>query len=175
MFKSLQSQFLKKNKSYWVNFLTVLIAVSVLSVIFPVNFQSLKAVFAKSLVLVDEKASFSAIQENTLRPVIEPLFAKQSIRKTTVTITAYSSTVSQTDDTPFTTASGTRVRNGIVATNSLPFGTKIRIPSIFGNKVFVVEDRMNSRYKDNVDIWFSNYLEAKTFGVKTATIEILEN
>lgn len=54
-------------------------------------------------------------------------------------ITAYSSSVDETDGTPFITANGARVRDGIVATNLLPFGTKIKIPSLFGGKVFVLK------------------------------------
>ena len=41
---------------------------------------------------------------------------------TRVWLTAYSSSVDETDDTPFITASGKHVRDGIVATNFLPFG-----------------------------------------------------
>jgi len=44
------------------------------------------------------------------------------------------------------------VRDGVIATNILPFGTKVRIPEIFGDKVFVVEDRMARKHADRVDI-----------------------
>ncbi|MBI2013314.1 MAG: 3D domain-containing protein [Candidatus Colwellbacteria bacterium] len=88
-------------------------------------------------------------------------------------ITAYSSTPGQTDDTPFITASGERVRDGIVAANWLPFGAEIRIPELFGNKVFIVKDRMHRRFSDRVDIWFANTKEAKKFGKQTALIEVL--
>ena len=91
-----------------------------------------------------------------------------------VRATGYSSTPDQTDDSPFITASGTRVRDGIVATNMLPFGTKIRIPEIYGDKIFVVEDRMNRRYWMNVDIWFPNRNSALTFGSQRVTIEVIE-
>ena len=90
-----------------------------------------------------------------------------------MSITGYSSSVNETDNTPFITAKGTYVRDGIVASNFLPFGTAIKIPEIFGNKIFVVEDRMNSRYWYNVDIWFPSKDLAKTFGRKTLKIEIV--
>ncbi len=83
-----------------------------------------------------------------------------------VSMTAYSSTVDQCDSTPFITANGSRVRDGIVAANFVPFGTKIRIPSIFGDKIFTVEDRMNSRYQSRVDIWMNTRQEAIIFGYK---------
>ncbi len=88
-------------------------------------------------------------------------------------ITAYSSSPDETDDTPFTTAMGTQVRDGVVATNLLPFGTKIKIPELFGNKVFTVEDRMNRRMKDAIDIWMTSKQKALVFGVDNADIVIL--
>lgn len=93
-----------------------------------------------------------------------------------VIVTAYSSTPDQTDDTPFTTASGTRVRNGIVAINGLKFGTKVRFPELFGDEVFTVEDRMHSRKKNHADIWMEHRQDAKQFGAKfNVKIEILDS
>jgi 3D (Asp-Asp-Asp) domain-containing protein len=98
---------------------------------------------------------------------------EQKTKKIKVIITAYSSEVSQTDDTPLITANGTVVKDGIVANNMLPFGTKIKIPSLYGNKVFTVADRMHARkgnYK--LDIWFPTAEEAIKFGVKEAYIVV---
>lgn len=92
-----------------------------------------------------------------------------------VIATGYSSTVDQTDEDPFTTAWGTQVRNGIIAANFLPFGTKIKIPEIFGNRIFVVEDRMNRRYWKSIDIWFIDRESALEFGVKKIKIQILNS
>ena len=97
-------------------------------------------------------------------------------RKTiTATITGYSSTEDQTDSTPFVTASNTTVRDGVVAANFLPIGTKIQIPKIFGNKVFVVEDRMHQRFNDRIDIWFADRELAKQFGLRKATVVVFES
>lgn len=87
--------------------------------------------------------------------------------------TAYSSTPDQTDSSPFITASNKFVRDGIIAANFLPFGTKVRIPSIFSDKIFVVEDRMNVKHNDKIDVWFSTRQEAINFGIKYLEIEIL--
>ncbi|MFA5368462.1 MAG: hypothetical protein WC303_00420 [Candidatus Paceibacterota bacterium] len=96
-------------------------------------------------------------------------------RKILVVITAYSSTVDQTDDTPFITANGTFVRDGIVANNMLPFGTKLKIPELYGDKEFVVADRMNARKSSyHLDVWMPSRLEAINFGVKKAYIEVSE-
>ncbi len=88
-------------------------------------------------------------------------------------ITAYSSSVDETDDTPLITASGTFTRDGVAASNFLPIGARIRIPTIFGPKIFIVEDRMNSIYNDRVDIWLSTKEGALEFGKKVSHIEIL--
>jgi len=124
---------------------------------------------------VDSKKLLT-LEQNTLIPSANPSEPEPKvIRKLQATITAYSSTVWQTDSTPFITASNTRVKDGVIANNLLPFGTKIRIPELYGDKIFVVEDRMHSRLSDyNFDIWFETYQDAKNFGVKKASIEVLE-
>ena len=90
-----------------------------------------------------------------------------------VWMTAYSSDPDETDSTPFITASGSHVRPGVAAANFLPFGTKFRIPELFGNKIFVIEDRMHSRFSNRVDIWFETKENAKNFGKQFSKIEIL--
>jgi 3D (Asp-Asp-Asp) domain-containing protein len=91
-----------------------------------------------------------------------------------VTLTAYSSTVDQCDSTPFITANGTRVHDGTIAANFLKFGTKVRIPEYFGDKIFTVEDRTHPRYGDRVDIWMETRQQALNFGKRRLTIEILK-
>lgn len=118
---------------------------------------------------------FSLIQSDSVlatRPVLTPKTYKPKTLYT-VSATAYSSTPEQTDHTPFITASGIHVRDGVAAANFLPFGTIFKIPELFGDKTFVVEDRMNRRYWLNIDIWFPEKELAEEFGRKTVTIEII--
>lgn len=89
-------------------------------------------------------------------------------------VTAYSSSVDETDSTPHLTASGTRTRDGIVASNLFPLGTQIRIPELFGEKVLVVEDRMHERFTNRIDIWMPSKWSALYFGKKQAEVEIVE-
>jgi 3D (Asp-Asp-Asp) domain-containing protein len=96
-----------------------------------------------------------------------------AVRTIRVPISAYNSEPGQTDASPFTTADGTQVRDGIVAANFLPHGTRIRIPDQFGNKVFEVHDRMNSRYTYKIDIWMLNKSDAFKWGVRNVKVEIL--
>ena len=99
---------------------------------------------------------------------------KVTYRTYTVQVSGYNSEVAQTDDNPFITASGTHVRDGVVASNMFPFGTILKIPSLYGDKIFVVEDRMNSRYTRNVDIWFASHADALKLGRRTVQIEVLQ-
>ena len=97
---------------------------------------------------------------------------KQPTKVMYVTVTAYSSTPDQTDDSPFITANGTWVHDGTLAANFLRFGTRVRFPDYSGDKIYVVEDRMNQRYTYRADIWMETREEAKKFGVKYLKIEI---
>lgn len=93
-------------------------------------------------------------------------------------MTAYNSEAAQTDSDPCTTANGFNVcKHNVedtVAANFLKFGTKVKIPELFGDRVFIVRDRMNKRYPDRVDVWFKSRADALKFGVRTARIEVLE-
>ena len=88
-------------------------------------------------------------------------------------MTADSSTADQTDSTPFTTANGTAVHQGVLAANWLPFGTHVRIPGYFGDQVFVVDDRMNQRFANRADIWMPTRNQAVDWGVRYVTLEVL--
>ncbi len=123
--------------------------------------------------------SFSKVAPSTqpsvaqTNPLVVATKAKVQARTVTVTATAYSSSVDETDDTPFITAKGTYVRDGIIAANFLPFGTAVKIPGMFGDKIFVVEDRMNKRYTDRIDVWMPSKQEAFQFGKRKVLIEIV--
>lgn len=92
----------------------------------------------------------------------------------TVTLTAYNAVPEQTDEDPFTTASGAYSNPEVVAARSrdlaaeLPFGTIIEIGGppdlqrtcgygivspIIGYRI--IADTMNARYTDRIDILFS--------------------
>ena len=121
-----------------------------------------------------EYSNLVAIEGNSLVAVSNPAEPIRT-KKVKVIVTGYSSTTWQTDESPFITASGKYVEDGIIANNMLPFGTRVRLPELYGDKIFVVEDRMNSRKGYyHVDVWFEDYYQAKEFGAKTTYIEVLE-
>lgn len=100
------------------------------------------------------------------------------VSTSTHVMTAYNSEPGQTDNSPCITANGFNVcehgEEDTIAANFLKFGTKVRIPELFGDRIFVVRDRMNKRHADRVDIWMKNRNDALKFGIKTAKIEVLK-
>ena len=89
-----------------------------------------------------------------------------------VPVSAYNSEPGQTDATPFVTANGTHVRDGVVAANFLKFGTKVKIPQLFGDREFVVADRMNARYGHAIDVWMEGKADARKLGRRNVMIEV---
>ena len=146
----------------------------IVSLGFILNFQ----VLAPEAETSNPEGAISAlltIEENSLL-AISSLPEPKVTRRVKVIVTAYSSTPFETDSDPFITAAGTQVRDGIIANNLLSFGTKIRLPELYGEKIFVVEDRMSWKKGDyHFDIWFPNHWEAKNFGAKRTYLEILES
>ena len=136
-----------------------------------------KAEAEVSLDIKEKHPELSIIQGNSLQALKTPLIREEELKlmgEIPVLVTGYSSSVWETDDTPHITASGTLVREGIVATNVLPFGTKIRLPELFGDKMFVVEDRMSFKKSYQVDIWFPTQWDALNFGVRQTHMEIVQ-
>jgi len=108
-------------------------------------------------------------QNNSLIGTSQILHYEKGIKIIRV-VTAYSSTEDQCDSTPFITANNEKVRDGIVASNEFEFGQKIMID----NKIYVVADRMNKRYKNRIDIWKFDRAEAINFGKQIKEITLLK-
>lgn len=123
--------------------------------------------------------SFEKISSEELQAIIDK-YKDQTKRMYTTTLTSYNSEPGQTDDSPCITASNLDVCErdfeDIVATNDLPFHTKIMIPEYFGERIFYVEDRMNRRYTGTgrIDIWLKSKANSKKWGIRQAKIIILK-
>ncbi|MFH1713103.1 MAG: hypothetical protein ABH896_02875 [Candidatus Jacksonbacteria bacterium] len=88
-------------------------------------------------------------------------------------VTFYCSVPWQTDDTPFITANGTAVYDGIAAANFLSFNTPIKLPDVYGSeKIFYIHDRMHLRFSNRIDIWMEDCYKAKEKGIKYTAVEI---
>ncbi|WP_245896141.1 3D domain-containing protein [Deinococcus irradiatisoli] len=98
-----------------------------------------------------------------------------------VKATAYSSDVAQTDSSPFITATGTRVRPGVIALSRdllrlFPYGSRVTIQDSAGlltGRVFIVEDTMNVRLANTIDIWMGSRAQAYQWGSRTVRITAL--
>jgi len=95
-----------------------------------------------------------------------------------VVATGYSSSIWETDMTPFITAANTPTRHGVLAlsrdlltryTDGAPFkyGDVVHVSGV-GD--FIVEDTMNARWTNRIDVWFPTRLDALRFGVRQAYI-----
>lgn len=150
-----------------------LVAILALSGVFGVYFLGLKVKAENGVVMEELAHNLPVIENTTLLPNAQPPVPTIS-HEMAVVLTAYSSSVDETDDTPFITASGKTVRDGIVANNLLKFGDRIRIPEIYGDKIFEVQDRMHQRKSPyHFDIWMPSKEQALLFGVQMAKIEIV--
>lgn len=146
------------------------ISLAILSLVLGVT--SIPTAFAQG-VTVPAETRESAVSDNPVR--IDNIAPLRPILTYKVDMTAYNSEIGQTDADPFTAADGTTTYDGMVAANFLPFGTKVRIPELFGDKVFIVHDRMNRRYWYRVDVWMKEKPAAKKFGLhRNVNIEIVE-
>lgn len=149
-------------KNWFKNSISLVI---LLSIVFIFDFP--QAVFSQ------EQSKNQAINTEVTGPVLPKVSERKAKTTMHITVTSYNSEPGQTDSTPDITAFGTKTRDGIVATNFLPKGTLVRFPEQFGDKTFVVEDRMNSRYYYRMDIWMADKQESVKFGVKYLKMEIL--
>lgn len=101
------------------------------------------------------------------------------VSKTLRTVTAYNAgDVAQCDSTPCIGASGKDIckilasGGKVVAANFVPLGSKLRI----NGEVYTVEDRMNKRYPNRVDIAMKldEKKRAISFGTQVLEVEIIK-
>ena len=108
-----------------------------------------------------------------LFPIFEPnvIEVYNDFKVIEAEVTGYSSEVGQTDSTPYLTAAQTKVRDGVIANNCLPFGARVEIDGI----IYVVEDRMNIRYNCfRFDIYKENKLDAIKWGIQKKLIKLYQ-
>ncbi len=108
--------------------------------------------------------------------------------------TAYTSSPRETDRTPFITATGARTRLGIIAVSrdllqsELPYGSLVRLydlgrwqdgkdagtfDPLFRGLLFVVEDTMHKRKRQQIDVWMPDRTLALKFGVRRVKLVVV--
>lgn len=124
-------------------------------------------------------AAIASIGSLTAKPALDRFTG----RRIKVEVSAYNLVPGQTDSTPCKGATGENLcspsMRNTIATNGLPFGTEVIIPSIDPFMVWVVRDRMNARYDDNIDVLVpgtdaSAIVEARQIGRRTREVIILD-
>lgn len=114
-------------------------------------------------------------------------------RTLTLTASAYTSAIRETDHNPHITATGARTRKGVVAISrdllpSLPYGSRVTLQDLgsvqgrgagkynayFKDVVFVVEDTMNKRHSYRMDVWMPDRSMALQFGVRKLKVTVLQ-
>jgi len=112
--------------------------------------------------------NYGRYQEPFLYAYAPHAYPKRVVR---AVVTAYNPVPEQTDSTPHITASGERVREGIVACPVwLEFGTIIEIDG----KLYECQDRMHPKYwyQNRFDILMWDYWEARRFGRRIKEVKI---
>lgn len=95
----------------------------------------------------------------------------------TLTVTAYNPTVEQCDDDPLVAASLRKVKPGTVAVSrdlfdaGWVFGKKIRIE---GLGIFEINDLMNARFTNSIDVFMWDQDKAIRFGKRQKTVALLD-
>lgn len=124
-------------------------------------------------ITVTTTAQKPLVNQDTQVNVAQPQHGASSAQKGVqemATITAYSSSVDETDDTPEVMASGRKVYAGAVACpQRLSFGTKVNIEG----QQYTCEDRMAPKYGERFDIWQPSKQAAITYGVHRAAVEVV--
>lgn len=142
-----------------------------------INFTFPQAVKSETIVKNEEKntlINYGTKEKIMAIPGLPEIGNRPAKNYLYLQVTAYSSSPDECSGDPFITASGERVGEGTLAYNYLPFGTKVRFPEVFGDKIFTVTDRM-AAYKGKyiADIWMGSKAEAIQWGVKTLRMEII--
>jgi len=140
-------------------------------IIYFIAFQNIKQFYNSYLELLEQPTITTTIErKNEL--TIEPKVKNSVVR----TITMYNSVEEQTDNSPCLSADNTNICEvdyNVCATNAYPFGTVLRIDKL---GTCVVKDRMNSRYKNEVD-WYAkmDVDRALNFGRQNLLVEEIYN
>ena len=151
--------------------------IAIVSLISLINFIFPQPVKSHILVENGGKQSFvnyGSMEQIMALPSLPEIKTREAKNYFYLTVTAYSSSPDECSGNPFITASGERVNDGTLAYNYLPFGSKIRFPEVYGEKIFTVTDRM-AAYKGKyiADIWMPSKAEAIQWGVKVIKMEII--
>jgi 3D (Asp-Asp-Asp) domain-containing protein len=122
-----------------------------------------------------------------------PVVSSRPLASFMLRSTAYNSHASQTDRTPFITATGARTRFGVIALSRdmlrvIPYGSLVRIEDLgawgsgrgrgtynrmLSGVLFQVEDTMHPRKVRTVDVWFYSRSQAIQWGARQVKLTVI--
>ena len=154
---------------------------------------SSKPVVAKPVVATKPVVAKPVVASKPVAPKPVVPTAQRSGPSYMLKSTAYNSHSSQTDRTPFITATGARTRFGVIALSrdmlrSVPYGSLVRIEDLgawgsgrgrgtynrmLSGVLFQVEDTMHPRKVRTVDVWFYSRSQALQWGARQVKLTIV--
>jgi len=145
----------------------------ILAVVVVVKQQEIDGLKHK-LVLAEQTAEARKYMVEEVR-LLQKAMSAPPVRK--VTVTAYNPTTSQCDEDPLIAASMRKVRAGTIAVSrdlfdqGWVFGRKVRIE---GYGIYEINDLMNKRFNQRIDIFMWDEGQARQFGKKSIKAALLE-
>ncbi len=146
-------------------------------------------------VTVNPSVTVTIIRPQPMVDENAPLAGPEASYSLKVKSTAYNSLVEQTDNSPHITAIGSKTRFGIIAVSrdllnqNIPYGSLVRLKDLGGwyngrgygkyqsmldrQGLFIVEDTMNPRKTQQIDVWFPHMSEALNWGVRQVELELV--
>ncbi|WP_243544912.1 3D domain-containing protein [Pseudodesulfovibrio tunisiensis] len=127
------------------------------------------------LALAEQTAEARKALVEEARLLQQAVASNSAVKK--VTVTAYNPTTGQCDEDPLVAASMRKVRTGTVAVSrdlfdqGWVFGKKIRIE---GLGIFEINDLMNKRFTNRIDIFMWDEGQARQFGKRISKAALLE-
>lgn len=148
-------------------------AMVILAVVAVVKQQEID-ILRHKLVLAEQTAEARKLMVEEVR-LLQKAASAPPVR--TVTVTAYNPTTDQCDEDPLIAASMRKVRSGTIAVSrdlfdqGWVFGRKVRIE---GLGIFEINDLMNKRFTQRIDIFMWDEGQARQFGRKNIKAALLE-
>lgn len=126
-------------------------------------------VYASSSIVYEQPPEIPEVKTEEIIVMIATTTPHEFVR---AEVSAYTSSVEETDDTPEINAMGTKPTHGSIACPTrYEFGTEV----IVNGKSYFCDDRMGPRYSggDYFDVWLPTKKEAFIFGRQLLTVEII--
>lgn len=127
-------------------------------------------VYASSSIVYEQPPEIQEVKDEEIIILIATSTPQEFVR---AEVSAYTSSVEETDDTPEINAMGRKPGPGSIACPArYEFGTRV----IVAGKNYFCDDRMSPRYSggDYFDIWMSSRDKAVHWGRRHVTVEVVQ-